>query len=83
MACSAKLLTDEIFLVAAKTLSELVTDDDLNNGTIYPPLTSIREVSFEIAVAVAEKSYADGNSRISKPDDLRKAIKESMYDPCY
>ncbi|MFT5425657.1 MAG: malate dehydrogenase (oxaloacetate-decarboxylating)(NADP+) [Gammaproteobacteria bacterium] len=83
LACSAKLLTDEIFLVAAKTLSELVTDDDLNNGTIYPPLTSIREVSFEIAVAVAEKSYADGNARIERPDDLRKIIKESMYDPNY
>jgi len=24
---------------------------------IYPPLTSIRDVSFEIAVAVAEKFY--------------------------
>lgn len=83
LACSAKSLTDGIFLVAAKTLSELVTDDDLNNGTIYPPLTSIREVSFEIAVAVAEKSYADGNARLNKPDDLRKTIKESIYNPSY
>ncbi len=83
LACNAKLMTNETFLIAAKTLSELVTDDDLNNGTIYPPLTSIREVSLEIAVAVAEKSYADGNARLNQPDDLRKTIRDSMYDPYY
>lgn len=83
LSCGAKLLTDEIFLVAAKTLSDLVSEDDLNQGTIYPPLTSIRDVSFEIAIAVAEKSYADGNARFEKPDDLRKTIRESMYDPHY
>ncbi|MEE9574920.1 MAG: NAD-dependent malic enzyme [Gammaproteobacteria bacterium] len=83
LACGAKLLTDDIFLIAAKTLSDLVSEDDLNNGTIYPPLTKIRDVSYEIAVAVAEKAYTDGNARINKADDLRKAIKESMYDPHY
>jgi len=60
-----------------------VSEDDLNNGTIYPPLTKIRDVSYEIAVAVAEKAYTDGNARINKADDLRKAIKEAMYDPHY
>ena len=83
LACGAKLLTDDIFLIAAKTLSDLVSEDDLNNGTIYPPLTKIRDVSYEIAVAVAEKAYTDGNARIKKADDLRKAIKEAMYDPHY
>ena len=83
LACGAKLLTDDIFLIAAKTLSDLVSEDDLNNGTIYPPLTKIRDVSYEIAVAVAEKAYTDGNARINKADDLRKAIKEAMYDPHY
>jgi malate dehydrogenase (oxaloacetate-decarboxylating)(NADP+) len=83
LACGAKLLTDDIFLIAAKTLSNLVSEGDLNNGTIYPPLTNIRDVSYEIAVAVAEKAYANGNARIKKAGDLRKAIKESMYDPYY
>jgi len=83
LACGAKLLTDDIFLIAAKTLSNLVSENDLNNGTIYPPLTNIRDVSYEIAVAVAEEAYANGNTRINKADDLRKAIKESMYDPRY
>lgn len=83
LACGAKLLTDDIFLIAAKTLSNLVSENDLNNGTIYPPLTNIRDVSYEIAVAVAEEAYVNGNTRIKKADDLRKAIKESMYDPRY
>jgi len=83
LACGAKLLTDDIFLIAAKTLSNLVSENDLNNGTIYPPLTNIRDVSYEIAVAVAEEAYANGNTRVNKTDDLRKAIKESMYDPYY
>ncbi|KAG3043637.1 hypothetical protein PI125_g27278, partial [Phytophthora idaei] len=41
-------------VIAAKTLAGLTTPADLETGCVYPPLSSIREVSLKIAEAVAE-----------------------------
>lgn len=45
---------DEIMLIAAETLAAIVTPADLETGCVYPPLSTIRDVSLKIAVAVAE-----------------------------
>ena len=42
-AAQAKTVTDEMFEVAAKVLSEQVTEKELEQGLIYPPLDKIRE----------------------------------------
>lgn len=57
LACVGAGLTrvdDEVMLIAAKTLAELVTQADLDTGCVYPPLSAIRHVSLKIAVAIAE-----------------------------
>jgi malate dehydrogenase (oxaloacetate-decarboxylating)(NADP+) len=60
-----------------------VSEDDLFEGRIYPPLARIREVSLAIAVAVAKVAYDQGLARVPKPDDLRSHIKAQMFDPSY
>jgi malate dehydrogenase (oxaloacetate-decarboxylating)(NADP+) len=57
LACVAAGLThidDETMLIAARTLAQQVTSADLKMGCVYPPLSSIRHVSLEIATAVAQ-----------------------------
>lgn len=81
--CNAKRIPDELFLVASKTLAELVSDDDLSKGTLYPPLTDIRNVSLKIATAVAEKAYELGIAQNERPDDLEQSIADYMFDPTY
>lgn len=57
LACVGAGLTrvdDEVMLIAAKTLAQLVTPDDLATGCVYPPLSMIRHVSLKIATAIAE-----------------------------
>jgi malate dehydrogenase (oxaloacetate-decarboxylating)(NADP+) len=76
-------VTDEMFMRAAKTLAGMVSDADLAEGAVYPPLSSIREVSLAIAETVAEEAFDNKLSRIARPDDLREAIRTTMYDASY
>ena len=76
-------VTEEMFAVAAKTLATMVTEEDLAMGRIYPSLSRIREVSREIAIAVAEVAYTRGLARRSRPRNLPRAVTEAMYEPVY
>jgi len=83
IACGARLVTDEMFFEAAHALAQQVSETDLEQGLIYPPLTEIREVSAEIAAAVAEVAYKRGLATQPKPADLLAHIKAQMYVPQY
>lgn len=76
-------ISDAMFLQAAKTLAASVGENEIDKGILYPPLTVIRDVSTQIAVAVAEKAYATGLARAPKPADLKAAISALQYDPTY
>jgi malate dehydrogenase (oxaloacetate-decarboxylating)(NADP+) len=79
----AARITDDVFLVAARSLAATVTDEDIEQGSVYPPFRNIRRISVEIATAVAEHIYAEGWARAERPADLRQTIIDSMYDPSY
>jgi malate dehydrogenase (oxaloacetate-decarboxylating)(NADP+) len=83
VASESRLVTNEMFLAAARALANEVSEDDLFEGRIYPPLARIREVSLAIAVAVAKVAYDQGLARVPKPDNLRSHIKAQMFDPSY
>jgi malate dehydrogenase (oxaloacetate-decarboxylating)(NADP+) len=76
-------VTDEMFMVAARTLSARVSEQDLAQGSLYPPLNGVREVSAHIAAAVAEVAYRDGLAAVARPDDLVAFMRSQMYDPRY
>jgi malate dehydrogenase (oxaloacetate-decarboxylating)(NADP+) len=79
----AKYIRDDIFLLTARKLASIVSQEDIDRGSLYPPLRDIRSISLEIATAVAEKIYADGLARAKRPADLRETIRKYMYDPRY
>ena len=83
VACGIKLVTDEMFFVAAKALAHEVSEADLEQGLIYPPLERITDVSAVIAHAVAEVAYKRGLATVLRPDDLLAYIKSKMYKPEY
>ena len=82
-ASDARHVTDEMFMAAANAVAEMVTEADLAQGLVYPPLTRIREVSHRIAVRVAEIAFENGLARIERPDDLDGYIRKLMYEPEY
>jgi malate dehydrogenase (oxaloacetate-decarboxylating)(NADP+) len=83
IASEAARVTDEMFFAAARKLADLVTEDDLAQGRIFPSLTRIREVSAVIAAAVAEVTFHRGLTTMIRPADLSAHIKAQMYDPEY
>jgi len=77
----SKWMPDGMFLVAAKKLAELVTDADLEQGSLYPSLDDIRPVSVKIGAAVAAYAYDNGLAGNERPADLEKAVEAFMYRP--
>jgi len=67
----------------AETIERLVTDADLAQGSLYPPLNGIREVSARIAAAFADVAFREGLAQVAEPPDLLAFVKASMYEPSY
>jgi malate dehydrogenase (oxaloacetate-decarboxylating)(NADP+) len=76
-------ITDEMFLAAARTLAGQVTDADLAQGSLYPPLAKVRDVSAHIAAAVAEVAFGQRLTDAQRPPDLLEYVRAQMYDPRY
>jgi len=77
-------VSERMFLIAARTLANLVTEEDLALGRIYPSLTLIREVSIKIATEVAKEAIDSGLAAIQLSDEeVESAVRESLYQPAY
>jgi malate dehydrogenase (oxaloacetate-decarboxylating)(NADP+) len=75
--------TDAMFMAAARALAMTVSENDLEQGSLYPPLSAVRHVSALIATAVADVAFASGVARIERPANLLATVENSMYDPHY
>ena len=83
IACGARRVTDEMFMAAAHALAAQVSEADLKQGSLYPPLSSIRDVSARIAAAVAEVAYRRELTPGTRPPDMPGFVRSQMYEPRY
>jgi len=83
IASGTRLVTDEMFMAAAHTLAQLVSEADIAQGSLYPALPRIREVSAHIGAAVADVAYRSGLATGQAPKDLLAYVQSQMYDPHY
>ena len=79
----SRVVTDEMFLAAAHSLANQVSQADLDLGRIYPKLSHIRHVSAKIATDVATMAYDKGYTDRPRPDDVLEDIQQHMYHPVY
>ena len=79
----AKTCPDQVFILAAQTLAETVTEADMAVGRMYPHLSRAREVSARIAANVAAYAFDEGLSKpgTPRPADLLKHMETVMYKP--
>ncbi|XP_034179051.1 NADP-dependent malic enzyme isoform X1 [Osmia lignaria lignaria] len=82
--CCMRTIPDAAFLVAAETLAQIVSDEDLASGNLYPPLQDIQKCSLTIAAEVMKCGYASGLAALHpEPEDYKEFIKAQLYDPTY
>lgn len=79
-----RTIPEEVFLVSARKLAEIVSQEDLDSGNLYPPLQDIQKCSLTIAVEVAKYAYEHKLASVHpEPKDLKEFIKAQLYDTCY
>lgn len=82
-ACRIRRVPDDMFRSAARAVAELVTQENLDQGRLFPELDQIRAVSLEIGVAISRLAFEQGLADIDEPEDLREYIASQMYEPNY
>uniref|UniRef100_A0A672HRB7 Malic enzyme n=1 Tax=Salarias fasciatus TaxID=181472 RepID=A0A672HRB7_SALFA len=84
IACSLRHITEEIFLTSAEALADLVTEKDLAEGRLYPPLSSIRDVSLKLAAKIMEYAYKHNMATLRpEPSDKEAHVRALAYSTDY
>lgn len=85
----ATIITNDMFYAATKALSAYIsaTKDLVENGSLFPDVSQIRQVSRDIAVVVIEMARKEGlirNLKLPKDtEELRKYVENEMWRPRY
>jgi len=82
-ATEAKRVTDDMFICAAKALAAQVSEEMLRSGLIYPPISEILKVSFNVAVKTAEYIFDNHLAGTERPENIEEFIKSRVYYPAY
>jgi len=76
-------ITDEVFMAAAHRLAHLVSESDLEQGSLYPALSRTREVSAHIGTVVVETAHKRGLTEKQPAADTFAEVQSAMYAPAY
>ncbi len=79
----AREITDEMFLLAAETLAEMVSPERLAAGALYPAVSDLREVSRQIAAKVVCQSRDCGVGRLYRDEEVFDAVDSAIWYPRY
>jgi len=80
---SIRRLTDGMFLEAAKALAGKLTQQDLDESALYPPLPRIRECSHAVACAVIQRAVKNGYADEEILKHLKLTVSRAMWFPEY
>jgi malic enzyme len=79
----AQVVYDSVFLVAARRLASLVSQDRLAAGAIYPDQSELRAVSARIAEAVIHEVRRQQTGRTVDDETTPELVRGAMWYPEY
>ncbi|MBM3946379.1 MAG: NAD-dependent malic enzyme, partial [SAR202 cluster bacterium] len=83
LTAEARWLPDSLFTVAAETLAAQVSEEDLASGSLFPPLGELRQVTEQIALAVAREAVEVGVAAAAEATSLPHRVRDAMWEPAY
>ena len=83
ISCKARLVSDEMLMVASTTLAELSPGQEDQSSAVLPPLTALPQISRKIAFAVAKTAIAQDLAREMTDDELLASIERNFWTPVY
>ncbi|HEX3783721.1 MAG TPA: NAD-dependent malic enzyme [Pseudonocardiaceae bacterium] len=81
-AAKARRVTDNMLVAAAQALGAAAAKDGAS-GTLLPPIGTMREVAYEVALAAALAAVEDGVAPSATEDELRAALTANQWQPAY
>ncbi len=72
-----------MFLAGSRALSRMVTPEMEAHGQLLPDAGIIREVAFQVALAVAKEARDSGLGRMVSDDRLENLIRKAQWIPRY
>jgi malic enzyme len=83
IAVEARHLTDEAFAAAGRAVFECTERSGRPGASIYPPLSRLREVSFQVALAVANALVSSGAAPERSPAQVEARVRGMIWEPVY
>jgi malate dehydrogenase (oxaloacetate-decarboxylating) len=83
IAVQAARVSDQMFMVAAKALAAASPARDDPKKNLLPPVTSLREVSVTVALAVALQAHREGLAEGVHTDEIEGLIRSKVWTPRY
>lgn len=82
-ATNAKRVTDEMFIEAASSVADQVTDQQREMGLMFPPQSDVLESEIRTAERVATIIFDRGFARVERPRDINSWLRGQLYKPEY
>lgn len=83
IAVKARRVTDKMFMAAAKALASCSPARKDPKGNLLPPLSEVRNVSFQVAMAVAKEAINAGLAASMTDSQIEQSIRQQIWEPAY
>jgi malate dehydrogenase (oxaloacetate-decarboxylating) len=83
IAVKARRVTDSMFMAAVKALAKMSPAQANPNANLLPPVTSLRDVSAAVALAVARQAHNEGLTEGINTDEIEGSIRANIWVPRY
>ncbi|HVB24338.1 MAG TPA: NAD-dependent malic enzyme [Ktedonobacteraceae bacterium] len=83
IAAQARFVKDEMFIAAARALSEYSPANKDPRASLYPAVEDVREEARGVALAVGKAAQQTGVAEQSSEEELKQRITANMWTPQY
>lgn len=83
LAVRAHRVSDEMLMAAARVIGAAVPSSGTPGAPLLPPLTEIRQLSRDIAVAVGRTAAEQGLCEVRDPNIVDRIVDQYMWEPHY